>query len=359
MVDQNNQFRAVRTEDPVKEIWSRLGYFESKYNCKQFLESKFPNSDEDLIETANNLAYSMSSAKEYYEAAERVTILTRPLLIFYGMTLLSKIVFIATHGKKSPSSSHGLQKVKEWNCAFPELSVEIGKDGTFPQFHGCFCNESLLHLKLSVKELLSLIPEVKTEFETVFGEKSRALKILRERRGIALVDTELDKYGDLESFFNRIPALQDRYMMKSFQRMPERINLWERSSQVANPAVRSISGEEYIILPLERNGKILTIPEMSSHFLIMYLLGMLSRYQPEEWGKTIRGEASGEIYLVQKLLEITKRKFPNLILNNLHGRDFVFIGPQVESENEINLTQKEEIAEFVKGKIFENIGMGQ
>jgi hypothetical protein len=349
----HREIREERTEEPVKEIWSRLSYFESKHNSKQYLDGKFQTANDELTDTANSLAFTMSTAHEYYEAAQRVTILTRPLLIFYGMTALAKVLFMATHGKKSPSNNHGLGKADNWNSVFEELTVEIRRDGTFPQFHGCFNKESLAGTKFSIKELSSLVPEMKVEFEEVLKEKSRTLKIEHSDYGINIVDTEIEDYKNLVTQLFRITGFQDKYAHP--QVIGKKISLWSKNHEIDNFITRTISGEEYLSLPIEQNGRLLVIPEMSFHYLIMYLLGMLSRYQPEEWGKTIKGEESGEIYFIRKFLDITARKFPNLILNELHNRDFVFIGTRLEAEKKLSTKQLDEIAEYTNGYIGEKM----
>lgn len=173
--------RFVRSETPVKEIWARLGFFESEHNAKDFLKDKFNLPDHDLEETASSLALTMRAAREYYDAAERVSLLTRPLLIFYGMTALSKVLFMSARGKKSPSKGHGLQTPKP--TILKELSTRVKKHGTFPQFHSCYSIEKLYRVKFRMKELLSIVPEVKVEFENIYGEKSKALKVSKIRYG--------------------------------------------------------------------------------------------------------------------------------------------------------------------------------
>ncbi len=306
-------------------MWSRLSYFETEYNARQFLKKKFTLPDEDLIDTARSLAFTMKTAKEYFESADRVSLLTRPLLLFYGMTALSKVLFMATHGIKSPSKGHGLETPKLE--AFKDLSTSVRKEGTFPQFHSCYSKEKLFRRKFRMKELLSLVPEIKVEYETVYDEKSRALKILRIQNRIYLVDSEIEKYKnlatDLKGFSPEITPIGKT-----------EIGICILSSATKIPSIRAVSGEKYLVLPLRRHNQNLFLPEMSVHFLIMYLLGMISRYRPKEWGETIEGEKSGEIYIIQKFLETVTRKFPNLILNKLCNQNFVFMSPQLEREKE-------------------------
>ena len=54
----SDEFRIVRSETPVKEIWSRLGYFENEHNAKEFLKKKSKKLAEDkLVERAREVYY--------------------------------------------------------------------------------------------------------------------------------------------------------------------------------------------------------------------------------------------------------------------------------------------------------------
>jgi hypothetical protein len=263
---------------------------------------------------------------------------------------------MSTHGKKSPSTKHGLQKVKEWTGAFAELSVDVLKDGTFPQFHGCYSKENLYKLTFSMKELMSLVPEVIVEFETVYNEKSRAVRILKNGRNVHVVDSEFNRYVDLAKQIFSIPGVNETFLPHA-QTIGNKLILYYSGihPQAQDPAMRAVTGEEHLVLPLNKNGNNVSVPEMSIHFLIMYLLGMLSRYQPEEWGEIIKGEETGEIYIVRKFLETTTRKFPNLILNELRNRNFVFVSPSIEPQKRLDDKQLEEIYDYVNRKLAEKL----
>ena len=47
---------------------------------------------------------------------------------------------------------------------------------------------------------------------------------------------------------------------------------------------------------------------------------------------------------------MTKRKFPNLILNELQGRDFIFISPSVETERDLT-SEYEKIYDYVNRRL--------
>lgn len=58
------------------------------------------------------------------------------------------------------------------------------------------------------------------------------------------------------------------------------------------------------------------IPEPAAHFILLYCLGMLSRYYPDLWMKVI-DENVRIAELTDSLLNIIYRKFPNLILDQM------------------------------------------
>jgi hypothetical protein len=345
-----DEFRIVHSETPVKEIWSRLGFFENEHNAREFLKTKNQKlTEKECFDIAKRIAFTMRTAREYYESAGRVSLLTTPLLIFYGMTALSKVLFAITYTKKSPSKGHGLEtpNQKGFEKDFANLSTRVQKDGSFPQFHSCYSKENFYNIRFTIKELLSMVSEIKVEYETVYKEKSKAIKIQKNEYGLNLVDTELEKYGDLaKELPNYLPQI------KHVQQFGNGLLLWYPENL---PKTRALSGEEFLILPLKKGDKKLTLPEMSIHFLILYLLGMVSRYYPKEWGEVIEGKTSGEIYIIRKFLETTVRKIPNLVLNKLWNREFVFFSPQLETEKRLDDSELRRIFDYVNEEMSRRI----
>jgi len=341
----SDEFMVVYSETPVKEIWARLGYFENEHNAKEFLSEKNKNlTEEQLVDTAKRLSFSMRSAKEYYQSAASVSLLTKPLLIFYGMVALSKALFTATYMKRSPSTGHGLESPKDnFENSFGDLSTKVKKDGTFPQFHCCYSKQTLCGMEFTLKELLSIVCELKVEFESVYKEKSQAIRIKKRRYGLQLVDPEFKKYGNISQ---RISSLKLGRMQYTFSQD----TVIFAGTNENFPKIRSLSGEDFFVLPLRKHNSDVFFPEMSAHYLIMYLLGMASRYYPKEWGEITEGKTSGDIYIIKKFLEVTERKFPNLILNSLRNGEFVFVSPKLEEEQRINDSELERIYEYVEEK---------
>lgn len=75
--------------------------------------------------------------------------------------------------------------------------------------------------------------------------------------------------------------------------------------------IESINGKKFYVLDPENY-----IPEPASYFAITYCLGMLSRYYPDIWIKTIKDQPS-VAEITDTILNAVYRKFPNLILDQM------------------------------------------
>jgi hypothetical protein len=91
----------IATFNPYEAMWNYLRLFTVKANVKKLLTGEMPTKrktykiDNNLLDKkANQVAYSIRQADEYYKAAESVTINTSPLLYFYGMLALDSVVTI-------------------------------------------------------------------------------------------------------------------------------------------------------------------------------------------------------------------------------------------------------------------------
>lgn len=62
-------------------------------------------------------------------------------------------------------------------------------------------------------------------------------------------------------------------------------------------------------------------------YIALYILSMYVRYKQDFWGSIIQGEKSGVLGLIELYLSIARRRFPNLVLNNLFGQEFDYGAP--------------------------------
>lgn len=277
----------IETTQPLPEIWSSIDYLRSVYSCEQFLKERIENNfyglgyerlslqkdssglelddsriinSRDINRKAIELFYDVNQAKEYYKAARTTTELTLPVLLYYGMVSLGKALVDSTFEFIDPEKTHGLTHESV-------RKISLKPRGFFTRFHDTYNPDPAIYvrtLSFSIQELLSMIPDVQREYKMAYGEKSR-----------------INPQVDIET------NMSDHFI-------------------------------------LEKDGLNLAFPALTSHFLLMFLLSSLARYRPEEWGKIIEGKGSVEIYPIRKFLRVSARRFPNLIINELFGKIFIF-----------------------------------
>jgi len=176
------------------------------------------------------------------------------------MVSLGKMLVDSTFECISVDRTHGLA---------PEgiSKVSLKCRGFFTRFHDTYNPDPTIYVRkltFNMQELLSIIPDVRREYNEAIKEGSR-----------------INPHIDEETQMN------DRFTLKKGD-----LNL--------------------------------AFPALTSHFLLMFLLSRLARYEPREWGKIIEGKSSPAIYPIRKFLQASARRFPNLILNELFGKTFIY-----------------------------------
>jgi hypothetical protein len=59
----------------------------------------------------------------------------------------------------------------------------------------------------------------------------------------------------------------------------------------------------------------------------MYILSDCVRYQQDLWGSIVQGKTTGALGLVDLFIAVSKRRYPNLILDQLFGERFEYGSP--------------------------------
>ena len=83
-------------------------------------------------------------------------------------------------------------------------------------------------------------------------------------------------------------------------------------------------GEEFLVSSLSVGENFIYLSQISVHFLILYLLSMLSRYYVNIWQSENSSDEDRYFYIIEKFLDISERKFPNLILNEILNKEIIF-----------------------------------
>lgn len=143
------------TENPINEIWKQMKFLSYKENCRNLLTGKiksgrsllYNTSDPFLDRKITEITMCIQQGIEYFNAANKVTINTSPLLTYYGMLSLAKALIVANtrdgfiddikyHGLSTRPSTQALNDFRNdknsW-CIEKEFAIING--GVFHEFN--------------------------------------------------------------------------------------------------------------------------------------------------------------------------------------------------------------------------------
>lgn len=343
--------RQIYSENPYQKIWDTFVFFESEPTTKQFLldiyeKENIKDSFKYAFQNTSKFIYFIKQAKEYFYSAEKSSILVKPLLIYYGMMSLIKAV-ILTKDPNYPNRTgvlrHGIttRKLKKNNFQFHDDEVKIQKEGLLPWFYSIMTNKSIDKIegnKYKIKDLLSLLPDLQESYHRLYRERLIFPVSVEELNPYSL---EINIPKEILDFYNGsdsklLIALNGYSKNKlKFKKIESKDNIkiiWEgalenplRYSNIfSSPVIiQDIKGKYYMKPFLETK---MLLPDIMIYYMLLYHLGMLCRYETELWGEIIFSFTSEDMYIINELLNITIRNFPNLILNALFDEFLIFEG---------------------------------
>ena len=278
----------IKTSEETKELWNWIDYLSTPANVRNVLKQKFERNDFDIdyLDLAkqlqsNNLekfellssgdfeeqsliiATSIKQAKEYFTAAKNSSPLVSPVLYYYGMVAFGNALINSIFKYSSLEPKHGLEIDRT-----SYLKVSIKRKGFFPRLHNVYSSDILQikNLSLTFKQLMSVNPELKPDYIFTYDEEPNCNT------------DKIDFETNLEKGIN----------------------------------------------PLSVNGSEVKLHPIDIHFIGMYILSSFCRYKPKEWSLFMNGEDSNENFIVKKFLANAERRFPNLILNEIWRKQFLF-----------------------------------
>lgn len=342
----------IHCEDAWQKMWDHYLYFETEPTVRKFLEERYITIHEHdapalAQRNAHKVIHLSKQAREFFQSGMESNVLVRPLLLYYGMVNLAKILILA-YDPYYPSHTkllaHGVttRKLKKGDYVFVDDEIKIQKDGLLPHLLMLITGSSLKE-SYQIKELVSLIPELHTTYQKLYDEKILIPLYIPDDLDIHKLRTTLylplellhatncsltdfvariNTYNESAATFTAREVYNDQHIFCLHWHHPDGVHLYDAPNGFANPLfVRDMMGKHfYWTRPEDR----LMLPEFTHHFLIMYLLGMLCRYDGDLWGKMHFSFYSQDLYLIQEFIHISPRKYPNLILNLLFREIFYF-----------------------------------
>ncbi|GMB10170.1 YaaC family protein [Thermolongibacillus altinsuensis] len=308
-----------------KNIWGAFhsSNFVQKLLYDHYIEQGRTDAEKKSYENSYALIYYLEHGESFYKTAHSAPLAVKPVLLFYGMVQLLKACLLAVNPDYPESTSvlaHGVstRKRKKQNYDFFEDEVKIQKHGLFTYF-----SEKMFHVKhihgekFQMKELLKKICELHDLFLLYFNHPLSIEIIYNELEKQLLIPIQiLDKYHLtverwVELIVKKFPFLQHTSNKKEafiiFSFSPE-----EKISQLIDePFMFNIEKNCYVC-SIERTN---SFPdhEIIAHYLLLYNLSMICRYETEWWNDLLHSYSSDAYPFVVKFLSVTEEKVPFLL----------------------------------------------
>ncbi|SHG81224.1 YaaC family protein [Ornithinibacillus halophilus] len=294
------------------------------YNCYERINHE--NAEVKSYENCNTFIYYLEHAMKYYDAGKSNDMTLKPVLLFYGMVHLLKAGLMTVRPDYPESTSllaHGVstRKRKKKDYSFLEDEVKIQHNGLFPYFSKHLYGINTIPFeKVTMESLLGRIPELSELF--IFHNKEKLSKVGKLNSNVLYFPTTLlDNYHLTDQSLIRkiedyIPVIKH---IESTQ--TEVIVQLENSIQEVNGPFY-LHSDTSVYFPSTRED-FFSIPEVMVHYLLLYNLSMISRYESEWWGELLHSKADIDFPLVHQFIHITAEKIPlfigDLLLRKIHS----------------------------------------
>ncbi|UJL46418.1 YaaC family protein [Virgibacillus sp. NKC19-16] len=305
-----------------KTIESLYTYLQTLKTSQTFLKNCYkdlPNSDAGLksFENSGTFMFYLDHGRIFLTEGEKVDIRLKPLLYFYGLVHLLKAC-ILTNRPDYPESTtvlaHGVtaRKRKKKNYTFTGDEVKIQQNGLFSYAYNHLFNAEVPPFqKVKMDTLLGLIPEMSDFFSYSREEKSISIgkKAATDLNfPLHLLDSyHLTKAAFIQRVRVYLPAILDT--KTSNEQL--HIKLEKPMQCITGPFYLHLDKQE-IYFPRSRDN-FLSIHEIMVHYLLLYNLSMISRYETEYWGELISTKSELDYAIISHYLNVAADKISFLL----------------------------------------------
>ncbi|MEB1806339.1 MAG: YaaC family protein [Bacillaceae bacterium] len=306
-------------------IWNKVLPFRSTNYTQSVLKSCYEAKgikDSEVLAFQNTypFIYYLEHGEKYFSQVQTSPIEIKPVLLFYGMVQIMKACLLLSdphYPETSQVLAHGVttRKRKKSQYIFLDDEVKIQKNGLLTHF-----SDKMFHVKQFSSEkykmrfLLRQICEVHSLFTQIERKKKPCL-VQISNKAVKLPNKILDEYQfGLSSFCSYIserskqsfkPILEHQFNDHFSISMDTSV-----SSIQCHPFLYDGNGN-YYLSPYKSD--LLDIPEMIAHYLILYNLSMICRYETEWWGELFHHYPENDYPFISNFLSIATDKVPLLL----------------------------------------------
>ncbi|ALC88495.1 hypothetical protein AM500_00810 [Bacillus sp. FJAT-18017] len=303
--------------------WDSFSFFLSADYAQSYLQERYEklgcnSPDHRSFENSYSFIYYLEHGSIYYSQASQAPIVLQPILLFYGLVHLVKACILTVdpaYPETTAVLAHGVstRKRKKQQYQFFEDEVKFQKNGLFPHL-----SDKLFHMKqiegdkMSMEELLRLIPEMDSLFWPLEGQAN--FFSFHEQDGYYFVpEKTLDIYHMAEGRFNEFFTAQAGIQLGAMKEGFARLESPPSPYSLNQPTLLKYHFlDKRFVMPYKK-GQHSLIPELMAHYLLLYNLSMIARYETEWWGEAVKMMPNRDFPFIKSFLEITRKKSPFLI----------------------------------------------
>ncbi|MDQ0273877.1 YaaC family protein [Cytobacillus purgationiresistens] len=305
-------------------------YFYSADTTKAFLKHSYQNehienADQKSFANTYPFIYYLEHGQIYYEQADKAPLMIKPILYFYGLVHLIKACILTVDPNYPETTSvlaHGVsaRKRKKQQYLFVTDEVKFQKSGLFP-----YMAERLFHMKhlegekVQMADLLKQMPELSTLFHLT-EKKQTFVEVNKCGNSFSIPLSVLDRYHMTESRFFDYLKSKINIETSNHSLNKESLQFDAEDSQLFNlRLLKYHQKEESFYIPIGKND-FNHYPELLAHYLLLYNLSMIARYETEWWNELIKMMPNNDFPFIKSFLDITSTKGPYLVYQYLMSR---------------------------------------
>lgn len=348
----------MRSSNILGTIWKYLGRYKSVKYVKSILKLQIVQNSNLASKKAEQIAFTIRQAEDFFLSAKDSDISIKPLLIYYGILGLAKCLIIsgdnsytldATPLDYTEHGIHGLswkvdttdnrQVSSRKSSALTREFCITKMRGIYPLFRKCYADVlPPNNTKIDIKTLISLIGENWQAYHSYFSKAPRVYECDDPKNGdVETIGDSKQIIGGFSDYYYLFHKRGNENTQQCLNRLfPELNTLYDHvgnsyrsrqaitamDSHVVFSRTQTLQG--FALIQPFRNFK---MTDFDIYFLLFFILSNLCRYRQDKWYKiSQRIAVPDEFFLIENIFEIVQYKFPLLILQELEGKDYRFIG---------------------------------
>lgn len=308
----------------LDQIWSTISLFYSASTTQKYLKScyqKQAHKDSDLLSFQNcpKFMYYLEYAQTYYKQAESAPLSIQPVLLFYGYIQLMKACLLTVDPNYPSSTSllaHGVttRKRKKQQYEFLKDEVKIQKNGLYSYLsEKFFLTKQIEGEKVVMNDLMVQIPELHNEllyFNNTTGFPLTNITAMTYQTTNKLLDV-------LHINADRLQALLAKTFSISMEIKEEQHKLYFQAKKpfsynYDSPFRYNLFTKQFHF-SASKDSNCVHLGEMLIHYLLLYNLSMIARYETEWWLDLMKTNPNEDFPIIQKFLNVTLYKGPFLV----------------------------------------------